>query len=152
MHRYFSVVKSPYLYTTCVYQCYRVGLHHFWNTNDLHRLFGEYKMLNFTSPFTRHRLVVRKRVRSQWSISTMTGICTIASSSSSGAVFFEKVGCRDPPSLPILSNSHEVLVSHSRPFCDVCRSLHSSLYYSVYPSVCVVYHLYYAAPLRIFHI
>ena len=33
--------------------------------------------------------------------------------------FFEKVGCHYPPWLPILSNSHEVLVSHSRPFCDV---------------------------------
>ena len=47
------------------------------------------------------------------------------SSSSSGAVFFEKVGCHDPPWLPILSNSHEVLVSHSRPVCDVCQPLRS---------------------------
>ena len=35
-------------------------------------------MLNFTTPFTRHRLVVRKRIRSQWSISTIICICTIA--------------------------------------------------------------------------
>ena len=40
-------------------------------------------------------------------------------------VFFEKVGCHDPPRLPILSNSHEVLVSHSRPCCDVCQPLRS---------------------------
>ena len=43
----------------------------------------------------------------------------VSSSSSSGAVFFEKVGCHGPPWLPILSNSHEVFVSHSRPFCDI---------------------------------
>ena len=40
-------------------------------------------------------------------------------SSSSGAVFFKKVGCHDSPWLPILSQSHEVFVSHSRPFFDV---------------------------------
>ena len=39
---------------------------------------GEYKMLNCTTPFTRHRLVVRKRIRSQWSISTIICICNIA--------------------------------------------------------------------------
>ena len=46
-------------------------------------------------------------------------------SSSSGAVFFEKVSCHDPPWLPILSKSHDVFVSHFRPFCDVCHSLRS---------------------------
>ena len=46
-------------------------------------------------------------------------------SSSSGAVFFEKVGCHDLPWLPILSKSHEVFVTHSRPFCDVCHPLRS---------------------------
>ena len=54
-----------------------------------------------------------------------------SSSSSSGAVFLKKVGCHDPPWLPILSQSHEPFVSHSRPFCDVCypfRSWPSSAY------------------------
>ena len=49
-------------------------------------------------------------------------------SSSSGAVFFEKVGCHDPPWLPILSKSHEVFVSHPlppRPLCDICHPLRS---------------------------
>ena len=45
--------------------------------------------------------------------------------SSSGAVFFERDGCHDPPWLPILSKSHEVFVSHPRPFCDVCHRLRS---------------------------
>ena len=44
----------------------------------MHRLIGEYKLLNFTTPFTRHRLVVRNRIRSQWAISTIICICTIA--------------------------------------------------------------------------
>ena len=44
----------------------------------MHRLIGEYKMSNFTTPFTRHRLVVRKQIHSQWSISTIIRICTIA--------------------------------------------------------------------------
>ena len=44
-------------------------------------------------------------------------------SSSSGAVFLKKVGCHDSPLLPILSQSHEVLVSHSRSLCDVCHPL-----------------------------
>ena len=43
-----------------------------------HRLIGECEMLNFTTPFTRHRLVLRKRIRSQWSISTIMCICTLA--------------------------------------------------------------------------
>ena len=43
----------------------------------MHRLIGEYKLLNFTTPFTRHRLVVRNRIRSQWSISTIICFCTI---------------------------------------------------------------------------
>ena len=47
------------------------------------------------------------------------------SSSSSGVVFVEKVGCHDPTWLPILSQSHELFVSHSRPFCDVCHPLRS---------------------------
>ena len=38
----------------------------------------EYKMLNFTTPFTRHRLVVCKRIRPLWSISMIICICTIA--------------------------------------------------------------------------
>ena len=46
-------------------------------------------------------------------------------SSSSGAVFFERVSCHDPPWLPILNKSHEVFVSHPRPFCDVCHPLRS---------------------------
>ena len=46
-------------------------------------------------------------------------------SSSSGAVSFERVGCHDPPWLLILSKSHEVFVSHPRPFCDVCHPLRS---------------------------
>ena len=61
-------------------------------------------------------------------------ISHVFASSSSGAVFFENVGCRDPPWLPILSNSHEVLVSHSRPFCDDCQLLRywpSSAYFPV---------------------
>ena len=53
-------------------------------------------------------------------------LVAMSSSSSSGGVFFEKVGCHDPAWLPILSNSHEVFVSHSRPFCDVCQPLRSS--------------------------
>ena len=51
---------------------------------------------------------------------------------SSVAVFFKKVGCHDTPLLPILSQSHEVFVSHSRPFCDIChpiRSWPSSAYF-----------------------
>ena len=40
-------------------------------------------------------------------------------------IFFEKVGCHDPPWLPILSQFHEVFVSHSRPFCDMCHPLGS---------------------------
>ena len=35
-------------------------------------------MFNFTKPFERNRLVVRKRIRYQWSISTIICICTIA--------------------------------------------------------------------------
>ena len=46
-------------------------------------------------------------------------------SSSSNAVFFKKAGCRDPPWLPILSQSHEVFISHSRPFSDICHQLRS---------------------------
>ena len=43
----------------------------------------------------------------------------------SGAVFFDKVGCRDSPLLPILSQSHVVFISHSHPFCDICQPLRS---------------------------
>ena len=50
--------------------------------------------------------------------------------SSSGAVFLKKVGCHDSPLLPILSHSHDVFVSHSRPFRDICQ--HPSIYYSKY--------------------
>ena len=32
-------------------------------------------------------------------------------------------GCHNSPLLPILSQSHEVFVSHSRPFCDVGHPL-----------------------------
>ena len=46
-------------------------------------------------------------------------------SSTSGAVFFGKIGCHDPPWLPILSKSHEVFVTHSRPFCDDGHPLRS---------------------------
>ena len=35
-------------------------------------------MINFMAPFTRHHLVVRKIIHSQWSISTIMCICTIA--------------------------------------------------------------------------
>ncbi len=49
------------------------------------------------------------------------------SSSSSGAVFFEKVGCHDPPWLPILSQSHEVFISRSRPICGICHPLRGGL-------------------------
>ena len=35
-------------------------------------------MFNFTKPFERNRLVVHKRIRSQWSNSTIICICTIA--------------------------------------------------------------------------
>ena len=35
-------------------------------------------MFNFTKPFERNRLVVRKRIHCQWSISTIICICTIA--------------------------------------------------------------------------
>ena len=35
-------------------------------------------MFNFTKPFERKRLVVRKRICCQWSISTIICICTIA--------------------------------------------------------------------------
>ena len=38
----------------------------------------ECEMLNFSTTFTRHRLVVLKRVRSQLSISTRMRICTIS--------------------------------------------------------------------------
>ena len=54
------------------------------------------------------------------------------SSSSSGAVFLKKVGCHDSPLLPILKQSHEVFVVHSRPICDIChplRSWPSSVYF-----------------------
>ena len=58
-------------------------------------------------------------------------------SSSSGAVFFERVGCHDPPWLPILSKSHEVFVTHSRPFCDVCHPLR--YWPSSWPTICILY-------------
>ena len=46
-------------------------------------------------------------------------------SSSSGAVFSEKVACHESPLLPILSQSHEVFIIlfHSCPFCYICDSL-----------------------------
>ena len=42
--------------------------------------FGDDKIINFTKPFEQNRLVVRKRIRSQWSDSnsTIICICTIA--------------------------------------------------------------------------
>ena len=54
----FSVAKvASFVYITiCMYQCYRVGLNQFWNKNFMHRLIGEYKMFDSTTPFTRHRL------------------------------------------------------------------------------------------------
>ena len=55
----------------------------------------------------------------QYSFNESILVLFVIPASSSGAVFFEKVGCYDPPWLPILSNSHEVFVSHSRPFCDI---------------------------------
>ena len=88
----------PYLFTICMYQCY---MNQFGNKNYVPRLIGEYKMLNFT----RQRLVICKRIRSQWSISTIICICTIA---------YED--------------------------------------YIICSSVCVVYHRYYVAPFRVFHI
>ena len=48
--------------------------------------------------------------------------------------FLKKVGCHDSPLLPILGQSHEVSVSHSRPFCDIChplRSWPSSAYFPI---------------------
>ena len=48
-----------------------------------------------------------------------------SSSSSSGAVFFKKVGCHYPPWLLILSQSHDLFISHSRPLCDICHPLRS---------------------------
>ena len=44
-------------------------------------------------------------------------------SSSSGAVFSEKVACLESPLLPILSQSHEVFIFHSCTFCDICDPL-----------------------------
>ena len=55
------------------------------------------------------------------------------SSSSSGAVFLKKVGCHDPPLLQILSQSHEVFVSHSRPFCDISHPLRSRPSFGYFP-------------------
>ena len=46
-------------------------------------------------------------------------------SSSSSVVFLKKVGCHDTPFFPSLSQSHEVFVSHSRPFRDNCHPLRS---------------------------
>ena len=39
---------------------------------------GDDKMFNFTKPFERNRLVIRIRIRCQWSISTIICICMIA--------------------------------------------------------------------------
>ena len=56
----------------------------------------------------------------------------------SGTLFFKKVGCHDSPLLPILSQSHEVFVTHSRPFCDVCHPLRSTYFPLHYHLVDVV--------------
>ena len=76
--------------------------------------------------FLRHWVTSTRTVPVLFTIHNSPGYCLLsASSSSSGAVFFEKAGCHDPPWLPILNKSLEVFVSHSRPFCDVCHPLRS---------------------------
>ena len=54
-----------------------MGLDRFCHKNSARHLFGDDKMFNFTKPFEQNRLVVRKRIRCQWSISTIICICTI---------------------------------------------------------------------------
>ena len=55
-----------------------MGLDQFVHKKSARHGFGDDKMFNFRKPFERNRLVVRKRIRSQWSISAMICICTIA--------------------------------------------------------------------------
>ena len=54
-------------------------------------------------------------------------------SSSSSAVFFKKVGCHDPPLLPILNQSHEFFKSHSHPIFEVYHPLHSRSFSGCFP-------------------
>ena len=97
--------KSHWLYIKWECQWCGMGLDRFYHKNSARHRFGDDKMFNFTKLFERNPLVIRKRIRSQWSISTIICICTIA---------YED--------------------------------------YSIYSSVCVVYHWYYVAPSRISHI
>ena len=53
-----------------------MGLDQFCHKNFARHPFGGDEMFNFTKPFELNRLVVRKRICSQWSISTI--ICMIA--------------------------------------------------------------------------
>ena len=59
-------------------QWYGMGLDRFCHKNSAHHRFGGDKMFNFTKPFEQNRLVVHKRIRSQWSNSTIICICMIA--------------------------------------------------------------------------
>ena len=56
----------------------RLGLDQFCHKNSACHQSGDDKMFNFTKPFERNHLVIRKRICSQWSISTIIFICTIA--------------------------------------------------------------------------
>ena len=55
-----------------------MGLDRFCHKNSARHRFGGDKMLNFTKPFELNRLVLRKRIRYQWSDSMVICICTIA--------------------------------------------------------------------------
>ncbi len=48
-------------------QWYGIGLDRFCHKNSARYRFRGDKMINFTKPFGRNRLVVRKRIRCQWS-------------------------------------------------------------------------------------
>ena len=55
-----------------------MGLDRFCHKNSARHRFGVEHFLNFTKPFERNSLVLRKRIRSQWSDSTIICICMIA--------------------------------------------------------------------------
>ena len=45
-----------------------MGLERYCHKNSARHRFGDDKMFKFTKPFERNRLVVRKRIRCQWSL------------------------------------------------------------------------------------
>ena len=78
------VIKCVISHIDCIWNESANGTGWVWtdfviqNLRALGLPFGDDKMFNFTKPFERKRLVVRKRICCHWSISTIICICTIA--------------------------------------------------------------------------